>query len=70
MTSPSPAPANDQINIAVGETATLSARGVRNWSEGVPGIVDVRPTSDGEKLLLSGRRPGSTTILLIRENGQ
>ncbi|HET7538716.1 MAG TPA: pilus assembly protein N-terminal domain-containing protein [Polyangiaceae bacterium] len=62
--------ANDQVNIAVGETATLSARGVRNWSEGVPGVVDVRPTGDAEKLLVSGRRPGSTTILLIRENGQ
>jgi pilus assembly protein CpaC len=62
--------ANDQINIAVGETSTLSARGVRNWSEGVPGVVDVKPTGDGEKLLVSGRRPGSTTILLIRENGQ
>ena len=69
--APSAAPApSDQINIAVGETSTLSARGVRNWSEGVPGIVDVRPTSDGEKLLVSGRRPGSTTIVLIRENGQ
>jgi pilus assembly protein CpaC len=30
----------------------------------------VKPTGDGEKLLVSGRRPGSTTILLIRENGQ
>jgi pilus assembly protein CpaC len=60
----------DQINIAVGETSTLSARGVRNWSEGVSGVVDVKPTGDGEKLLVSGRRPGSTTILLIRENGQ
>ena len=66
----SPAPASDQINIAVGETSTLSARGVRNWSEGVPGVVDVKPTGDGERLLVSGRRAGSTTILLIRENGQ
>jgi pilus assembly protein CpaC len=62
--------ANDQINIEVGETSTLSARGVRNWAEGVPGVVDVKPTGDGERLLVSGRRPGSTTILLIRENGQ
>ncbi|HKO49117.1 MAG TPA: pilus assembly protein N-terminal domain-containing protein [Polyangiaceae bacterium] len=61
---------SDQINVAVGETATLSARGVRNWSEGVPGVVDVKPTGDGERFLVSGRRPGSTTILLIRENGQ
>lgn len=69
-TASSVAPPSDQINIAVGETSTLSARNVRNWSEGVPGVVDVKPTGDGEKLLVSGRRPGSTTILLIRESGQ
>lgn len=62
--------AGDEINIAIGETHTLSARGVRNWSEGVPGVVDVKLTSDGSQFLVSGRRAGSTTILLIRENGQ
>ncbi len=65
-----PAPPNDEINIAVGETSTLSARGVRNWSEGVPGVVDVKLTADGGQFLISGRRPGSTTILFIREGGQ
>lgn len=60
----------DQISIAVGETHTLSARGVRNWSEGVPGVVDVKLTTDGSQFLVSGRRAGSTTILLIRDNGQ
>lgn len=61
---------NDEINVAVGETHTLSARGVRNWSEGVPGVIDVKLTGDGDKFVVSGRRPGATTLLLLRENGQ
>ncbi|HEY5955652.1 MAG TPA: pilus assembly protein N-terminal domain-containing protein [Polyangiaceae bacterium] len=61
---------NESINLAIGETHTLSARGVRNWSEGVPGVVDVKLTGDSGQFLVSGRRAGSTTILFIRDNGQ
>ncbi|HMA92089.1 MAG TPA: pilus assembly protein N-terminal domain-containing protein, partial [Polyangiaceae bacterium] len=61
---------SEDINLAIGETYTLSARGVRNWSEGVPGVVDVKLTSDGAQFLVSGRKAGSTTVLLIRDNGQ
>lgn len=68
--SGTPEAAGDAINLAIGETSTLSARGVRNWSEGVPGVVDVKLTGDGAQFLVSGRKAGSTTILLIRDNGQ
>jgi pilus assembly protein CpaC len=60
---------SDDIALAVGETKTISARDVKNYSEGVAGIVDVKLTSDASQFVLVGRRPGSTTLLLIRTDG-
>jgi pilus assembly protein CpaC len=60
--------ASDDIALAVGETRTLSARDVKNYSEGVQGIVDVKLTSDASQFVLVGRKPGSTTLLLIKND--
>jgi pilus assembly protein CpaC len=59
----------EDVSLAVGETLTLSARGVRNYSVGVAGIVDVTLTSDATQFVLIGKAPGSTTLLLIRSDG-
>jgi pilus assembly protein CpaC len=59
----------DDVSLAVGETLTLSARAVRNYSVGVAGIVDVTLTSDATQFVLIGKAPGSTTLLLIRNDG-
>jgi pilus assembly protein CpaC len=61
--------AHEDISLAVGETRTLSAVGVKEYSEGVKGIVDVVPTPDGRTFVLTGKKPGSTTLLLIRQDG-
>ena len=66
---PKKAPTTEDITLAVGETLTLSARGVRNYSVGVAGIVDVTLTSDASQFVLIGKAPGSTTLLLIRSDG-
>jgi pilus assembly protein CpaC len=60
---------SDDIAFAVGETKTISARDVKNYSEGVAGIIDVKLTSDASQFVLVGRRPGSTTLLLIKNDG-
>src|SRR5439155_27388565 len=60
---------HEEINLAIGETKTLSATGVKEYSEGVKGIVDVVPTPDGKTFVLTGRKDGSTTLLLIRNDG-
>jgi pilus assembly protein CpaC len=60
---------SDDIALAVGETRTISARDVKNYSEGVAGIIDVKLTSDASQFVLVGRRPGSTTLLLIKTDG-
>ena len=49
---------SDDIAFAVGETKTISARDVKNYSEGVAGIIDVKLTSDASQFVLVGRRPG------------
>jgi pilus assembly protein CpaC len=62
--------AHEDIALAIGETKTLSASGVREYSEGVKGIVDVVPTPDGKTFILTGRKEGTTTLLLISNSGQ
>jgi pilus assembly protein CpaC len=58
-----------QLDLVVGENRTLSARGVRNYSEGAAGIADVKLTTDRSKFVVVGKRPGTTTLLLIHQDG-
>lgn len=64
-----PAAESGDISFAVGETRTISARDVKNYSEGVPGIIDVKLTTDASQFVLVGKKPGSTTLLLIKNDG-
>ena len=68
-TSTGSAEAADEIALAIGETKTVSAKDVRNYSEGSPGIIDVKLTTDNSQFVLVGRKPGSTTMLLIKNDG-
>lgn len=63
--------AQDQhmISLAVGEQRVLASEGVQSFSEGVEGIVDVRLTRDGSHFVVVAKRPGTTSLLLIRQDG-
>jgi len=61
--------AHEEIALAVGETKTISAVGVKEYSEGVRGIVDVVTSTDGKSFVITGKKPGTTTLLLIRNDG-
>jgi pilus assembly protein CpaC len=61
--------AAEEIALAVGETKTVPAKDVRNYSEGSPGIIDVKLTTDNSQFVIAGRKPGSTTMLLIKNDG-
>lgn len=71
------APAQAQANVheastlelAVGEQKVLPTQGVKSFSEGVKGIVDIRLTSDASKFVIIGLRPGTTTLLLLMNDG-
>src|SRR6266498_4178906 len=59
-----------EISLSVGGQKVISASGVANFSEGTPGIIQVKVPDDGRRLVLSGLRPGSTTLLLIYQGGK
>lgn len=60
---------NQELGLAIGETKTIQAGDVKQYSEGSPGIVDVRLTPDGSKFIVVGQRAGSTSLLLIKNDG-
>src|SRR5690606_32011237 len=57
------------ISLQIGQQYVLSADGVRSYSEGTRGIVDVRLTRSGDQFVLVGEEEGSTTLLLIMLDG-
>jgi pilus assembly protein CpaC len=60
---------SEDMTLAVGETKTLSAKDVKNYSVGVEGIAEVRLTPDGSQFVVVGKKPGNTTLLLIKNDG-
>lgn len=60
---------SNEISLAVNEQYILPAAGIRSYSEGAPGIVDVRIPSDGSRIILVGQRAGNTSLLVIRNDG-
>jgi pilus assembly protein CpaC len=59
----------EEMNLAVGENQTLSAAGVTSYSEGSPGVAEVRVTPDSSQFVVVGHAPGSTTLLLLKRDG-
>jgi len=74
LTSPADAQAQRmqrrELELIVGEQTSVPTEGVRSYSEGTPGIVDVRVPSDGTQFIVVGLAAGTTTLLLLMENGQ
>jgi len=58
-----------EINLAVGGQKVINSTGVSNFSE-PSGIVQIKTTDDGRRMVISAVRPGSTTLLLIYGNGR
>ena len=57
------------IVLRVGEQKSLSARGIRSYSEGAPGFADIRVTRDQTRFVVVGRHEGTTSLLLIKQDG-
>jgi pilus assembly protein CpaC len=56
------------LTLEVGEQRSLPAAGVQSYSEGLPGIVDVRLTKEGSFVVLA-QRVGRTSLLLMMTDG-
>ncbi len=61
--------AEPDLVLNVAEQHVISAEGVRSYSEGKRGIVDVRLTRAADQFVLVGQKPGRTTLLFIMEDG-
>jgi len=59
---------NEELSLAVGENKTISALDVKSFAEGVKGIADVRLTPDSSQFVIVGQKPGSTTLLLLKND--
>ena len=59
----------EELDLAIGENKTIPANDVVNYSEGSPGIADVKLTTDGGQFVVVGLKAGSTTLLLIFRDG-
>jgi pilus assembly protein CpaC len=58
-----------EIVLRVGEQRSLPARGIRSYSEGAPGPVDIRVTRDQSRFVIVGKQEGTTSLLLIKDGG-
>ncbi len=59
----------EHIALRLAEQTVLSAKGVRSYSEGTTGVVDVRLTRTGDQFVLVGQQVGVTTLLLMMSDG-
>ncbi len=59
-----------RLDLFIGEQTLIPAAGVDKFSEGTPGIIEIRVPDDGSDLVIVGRTEGSTTLLLIMESGE
>ena len=59
-----------ELTLAVGENRTLSAADVKSFSEGAPGVAEVKIAPGGGQFVVVGQKPGTTTLLLIKRDGQ
>jgi len=60
---------NLNIELNIGEQRVLPAQGVKSYSEGVRGVVDVRLTGDASRFVMVGTAKGATTLLLLMVDG-
>jgi pilus assembly protein CpaC len=66
------APTTDtrELSLSVGENQTISAQGVKSYSEGNEGVVEVRLTPEGNEFVIVGKKPGQSTLLLLLRNNK
>lgn len=57
------------LGLGVGESKTIPALDVKQYSEGTAGVAEIKLTPDGKKFIVSGQKAGTTSLLLIKNDG-
>ncbi len=56
------------MTLATGAKAAMPAGDLKAYSNGGPLFVKVDPSADGKQLVFEGRKPGKTTVMLVRKS--
>lgn len=67
--TPSASAATEEVELSVGEQQVIPSDGVRSYSEGARGIIDVRLTKDASQFVIVALAPGTTTLLFLMMDG-
>jgi pilus assembly protein CpaC len=59
-----------RVELRVGEQHSIPATTVEKYSEGTPGVIDVRLPDDAKEFIVVGIKPGTSTLLLIHQGGR
>lgn len=59
----------EDIELPMGEQRTIPSQGVRSYSEGTKGVVDIRLTKDASQFIVVALNPGTTTLLFLMLDG-
>lgn len=69
MAQQAPTEPDFEFTIAVGETLTFDASGVRRVAAGDDSVADPQTSSDGRHLFITGRSPGISTVNIFSGRG-
>jgi pilus assembly protein CpaC len=58
-----------ELSLDVGEQRVIPSDGVTSYSQGTPGVIDVRLTKDHRSFVVVGQRPGRTSLLFMMQDG-
>ena len=61
---------DQEFTIAIGETLTFSGRNVVRVTVGLSDIASVKPTSDDKQIMVTGLKPGVTTVNVYSSSSQ
>lgn len=57
------------LSVRVGESQTIFAGDVKQYSDGKGGIAEIKVTPDGRRFVVTGEKQGTTSLLLIKNDG-
>jgi len=60
----------EEMSLAVGENRTIPATEVQSFSNAADAIAEVKVPANGAQLVIVGRKPGTSTLLLLMKDGR
>jgi pilus assembly protein CpaC len=68
--SATPQASTEEMSLAVGDSRTVSADDVKSYVEPTGGVAEVRVTPNGKQFVITAKKQGAATLLLITQDGE